>query len=340
MTTGSKLEALSRIRRPSIGEIFQETQGLIDLATNEAAFGQYRHYPSPFPLHQMVAREFQVAVESLTLTRGAEEAIALVYAAYAEPGDRTVKISPTFGMVEVYERMYRTQTVELSYERDLSVPLDELRAVLGQRPRICYLANPNNITGSMLSHQQLVSLLEHCRDLETYLILDVAYLSYASGYDHVRDLLNFARYPRLVVAVSFSKDYGLAGIRSGCAIAAPAVIEMLRKTQPMHEISSAAVEATVEAIQDGSVRRANLANAHRWKEVFRRELPEIYVPSEANFILLRTSAAAKLHQKLLAEGIRTRREFGHPVMEGMVRITIGPPPIMERVLKAAREVLC
>jgi histidinol-phosphate aminotransferase len=313
---------------------------MIDLATNEAAFGAHRHYPRTFGLHLAVARELGVPADALTLTRGAEEAIALVYAAFAEAGDRTVKVAPTFGMVEVYERMHRAVPVDLSYRPDLSVPVEELLAALRSRARICYLANPNNMTGTMLSRSDLVAVLEAAREGGVYFVLDITYLAYASPYDSIRDLLDFARWPRLIVAVSFSKDHGLAGVRSGCALAAPAVIERLRKTQPMHELAAPAVEATLAALADPTVKRANIENAWRWRETFARALPDAVLPSEANFVLLRTARASALHAMLLRAGIRTRNVFDHPVMADIVRISIGPPAVMERVLDIARSVLC
>ena len=338
MRNGNKEKALACIQRPRVEENRYSGDDYINLASNEAAFGSYKHYPYTFPLYKILSGYFGIDISNITLTRGAEEAISLVYETYADAGDKTIKISPTFGMVEVFEKIHQTCEIDLSYNRDLSVPLDRLRSELHQNPRICYLANPNNITGSMLNWDDLVSLLDDIND--TFFILDITYLPYTEEYKNIKELFDFKRFPTLILTVSFSKVYGLAGVRSGCAIASPEIINMLRKTQPMQEINVVAINETIKALKYPDIAHRNISNSSKWKNIFAHEFPDAYIPSKANFILLKTHLASDIFNRLLENKIVTRMEFNHPIMKNIIRISIGTPGIMERVLKIVKKVLC
>jgi histidinol-phosphate aminotransferase len=337
---GTKVQTLARIKRPKAGNGLLPNNNYINLGSNEAAFGKYINYPQTYPLYEVLAAHFGVNIENITLTRGAEEGIALVYNPYAEPEDKTVKISPTFGMIEVFEQINQTTRVELNYNPDLSVPLKELRTAVQEKPKICYLANPNNITGSMLTWNQLLDFLHEISNLETLFILDITYLPYTDEYLKIKEILDFRQLPNLIVVVSFSKIHGIAGLRSGCVIASPGIINLLRKTQPMQEINTVAVNETITAVSDRTIAEQNILNARKWKEKFSKKFPDIYIQSEANFILLRTPLSVKIYNALLKNRIITRYQFDHPIMKDMLRISVGTPIIMEQVLRIVKEILC
>jgi histidinol-phosphate aminotransferase len=294
-------------------------------------------YPDPAArrLRALVARQLGVTGEQLVFGNGSDELIAMLCAAFAAPrGDRPAAILypvPSF----VY---YKLAAVNRGLEA-IEVPLTDafeldepavIRAIEDQRPAVVFLALPNNPTGTLW---RIGIVPELCaRFPDTVIVADEAYLPYSG----VTSLPVLAAHPNLVIMRTLSK-YGMAGLRVGYVVAAPAIAALLEKVRPPYNLSSLDQRAaeflldraaawcaarTAEVIAERPVLAAALAA--RGFEVF---------PSQANLVLIRTAEATALWRRLMDAGISVRL-FDAGRLAGCLRITVGTPDDTRALLAA------
>ncbi len=199
-------------------------------------------YPEAGELYRKLGRWVGVSPESLLLTPGSDGVIRLVFEAFVEPGDSVVHTSPTFAMYPVYCRMFGADVHEVHYERSPAGPyLDVLKIIETVRrikPKLLCLPNPDSPTGTILAPDVLRGLLAECESAGTVMLLDEAYHPFYSW----SAVPWMADSPNLIVARTFAKAWGAAGLRIGYAVAQPSTIELLHKMRPMYEVSTLAVE--------------------------------------------------------------------------------------------------
>lgn len=297
---------------------------------------QLATYPECAAAREKLAPYFRVRPDQMALTNGADEALRLVFDGFAERGDRILLVEPTFPMYRIYARLFAARTEALRYDAEMRFPLPEVLAALRSKPRIFFLANPNNPTGTLLPREALAKILAAAR--HTLVVVDEAYFEFSG----VTVLPWIRRYPHLVVVRTFSKAAGLAGLRLGVLLAHHATASALRKSQPPFPVNVAALAAAQAAIRDrGFVRRfvAEVAAARREFCAALTRLGVRHWPSRANFILADFGALApRLLRAIERQGIllRDRPDFPRP---GYVRITIGTRAQMRRVARLLKKVL-
>jgi histidinol-phosphate aminotransferase len=298
---------------------------------------QLATYPECAAARAKLAPHFRVRPEEMALTNGADEALRLVFDAYAERGDRILLVEPTFPMYRIYARLFGARMEVLRYDGEMRFPLAEVLAALRRRPRIFFLANPNNPTGTLIPREALARILPAAR--HTLVVVDEAYFEFSS----VTVLPWIRRFSNLVVVRTFSKAAGLAGLRLGVLLGQRETASALRKSQPPFPVNVVALAAAQAAIRDrGFVRRfvAEVAAARREFCASLTRLGVRHWPSPANFVLADFGARApRLLRAFARQGIllRDRRpDFQRP---GYVRITIGTRAQMRRVARLLSNML-
>lgn len=298
---------------------------------------QLATYPECGAARRKLAPHFHVHANELALANGADEALRLVYDAFVERGDRILLVDPTFPMYRIYARLFAARVEALRYDEDMGFPLAHVMAAVRQRPRLFFLANPNNPTGTLLSGSELADLLAVAT--HTLVVVDEAYFEFSG----VTVLPLIRRYRNLVVVRTFSKASGLAGLRLGVLLAHRETAEALRKPQPPFPVNSAALVAAQAAVRDKAYIRSYVREISQAREQFCAALAKLSIrhwPSPANFVLadFGSRSGALLHA-LARRGIllRDRRpDFSRP---GYVRITVGTRAQMRRLVRALRELL-
>jgi histidinol-phosphate aminotransferase len=279
-------------------------------------------YPEYRKAERKLARFFGVKGEQLFVTSGIDEALRIVCDGFAEAGRPVLTVEPTFGMYRFYAELAGARMVSLHYDDQLRFPLDEVVRTLERlRPRIFFLANPNNPTGALLGPRELRRILDAAR--QTMVVIDEAYYEFsgATTTGWIR------RRPNLIVTRTFSKAAGLAGLRLGCLLSNDEVIAALGRVRPPFSVNSAALAAALAVIRHpGPVRRYArevVAARGELEQALGRMGVPVY-PSAANFLLADFGPrGTALLETLRRRGIllRDRRgDFGRP---GWVRITIG-----------------
>jgi histidinol-phosphate aminotransferase len=240
-------------------------------------------------------------------------------------------------MYRFYSELATARVHALRYDSKLQFPMAPVLAALRSRPRIFFLANPNNPTGNILRPAELLNILK--AGARTLVVVDEAYFEFSG----ITILPWIRRYKNLVITRTFSKAAGLAGLRLGCVLAHRQVAEVFRKAQSPYSVTIAALVAARASTRDGAFLRRTLREFRRSQKELERGLTKLgiqFFSSAANFILINFGDRAKeIVAALARRGTLVRDRSSDFGGEGYVRITIGTLSQTRRVLRELRESL-
>ncbi|CAK0743124.1 Histidinol-phosphate aminotransferase [uncultured Gammaproteobacteria bacterium] len=326
---------------------------LIRLASNEGAFGpspaamiaykelagDIHRYPDGgcVKLCQALGKQFGVDSDRIVCGSGSDELLSLLARAYAGPGDEVLYSAHGFLMYPIAARTVGATPVSAP-ERDLTADVDALLAAVTPRTRILFLANPNNPTGSYLTRGQLARLHAGLPG-NVLLVVDAAYSEFVTEADYSDGLELVEAAENVVMTRTFSKMYGLGGLRLGWCYAKPEVIGVLNRVRGPFNVTSAAQAAGVAALADTDFVekcRTHNTQCREWFSAQLRQLGLTVYPSVGNFVLVNfapwgQAEAVRLHLKARGILIRQMGVYGLP---GCLRMTIGTQEEMGEVLAA------
>ncbi len=292
-------------------------------------------YPEYAIATRRLARFFGVRPAELLLTNGVDDGLRLIFDAFVDPGSSVLLAEPTFVMYRFFAALTGARVVALRYDAAMRFPLEKVVDALRRRPRVLFMANPNNPTGTLVAKNDLRRILRAAP--RTLVVVDEAYFEFSG----LTVLPWIRRFPNLVVTRTFSKAAGLAGLRLGCVFANRTVIDVLRKACAPFSVNTAAVVAAQAAIRDASLIRSYVREIRRSRRELERALARLaipFFPSAANFLLVDFgSRAPRLLAGLARQGIllRDRRsDFGHV---GCVRVTVGTRAQTGRLIGAIEK---
>ena len=292
-------------------------------------------YPEYQQVTAKLARSLGVRAEELVLTNGGDDALRLVFDVFVDAGDTVVFPEPTFPMYRFFAELYGAKIVAPRFNARMKFPVAKLLEILRRRPSVLFLANPNNPTGTLMEPKDLERILRGAT--HTVVVADEAYVEF-SGWSAVPWL---RRYSNLIVARTFSKASGLAGLRLGCLMVRKEVAEWFRRVAPPFNVNAAALFAAEAAAKNHGAIRRYVKEVKQAKAEFEKSLAKLgyrSFPSAANFLLVDFgSRGPALVRRLAKQGILLRdrsAEFGRP---GPVRVTIGMRTEMHRLVMALRK---
>ena len=327
-------EAPAEGRRGKIRLDFNEnTYGCSDAARKALArlsAKEIATYPEYVEPTRKIARYFRVNPEELVLTNGGDDALRVFFDTFVEPGSHILICEPTFPMYRYYAEIAGARVEAVQYGHDMEFPLNEVLAALRKKPRLFFLANPNNPTGTPVRASAVQELLRAAT--HTVVVLDEAYAEFAieTSVPWVR------RYPHLFVARTFSKAEGLAGLRLGAVIGRRDSLALVRRAMPPYPVNIAALAAGVAAIEERKTIARYVRDVKRLRSWLTRELERRNVrvfPSSANFLLADFGKAGPAFFRRLARHGVLVRERTKDLGPGFARITIGTPAELRKFLK-------
>ena len=292
-------------------------------------------YPEYGEAKQAIAGYFGVKPEQFVFTNGTDEAIQVFINTYVDDGQEVVLLKPAYAMYRFYAEVAGARIREVAYPPPgMEFPLDALLAAVTPATRAILIANPNNPTGTGISLLGIERILRRAR--KAVVMVDEAYYEFCG----VTALGEIARVPNLFVSRTFSKVFGMAGMRLGCLFSHEANIRFLHKAQSPYSVNSLAVVAARAAVADTTYIRNYVAEVLAAREVMCYGLEKLgirYVPSSANFVLGDFGARAiEVRDALGAQAILVRdRSYEAP---GCVRITVGTREQTRRLLDALEEI--
>jgi histidinol-phosphate aminotransferase len=297
--------------------------------------GSLTRYPEREPVEAVVAAHVGVRPEQLALTNGVDEAIHVLFETFLEADDELLLPVPTYTMYEVYASATDARVVTVQAADDLVFPYERLLAAITPRTKIIAVANPNSPSGSIATREQLLSLAR--RAPQAVLLVDEAYYHFYG--ETVIDLVGTV--PNLVVARTFSKAYGLAGLRLGLLAGPVELMRWMRRVLSPYSVNSIALACLPPALEDTAYLDWYVSQVMAARAEFEFALDHSGLrrwPSRANFILVDIGPQHREFVRLMrAAGVLVRDRSNDPGCDGRVRITIGTREQMQQAVTALND---
>jgi histidinol-phosphate aminotransferase len=334
-------------------ELGLEVDSVIKLASNENPLG-----PSPRALEAMreavedvniypdgggwklrnaIARQSGLAMENVVLGNGSNEIIEFVGHAFLKPGDEIIAAEHAFVVYKLMATLFGARTIEVN-DPGFVHDLDAMADAITGRTREIFIANPNNPTGTMVGQDDIDRFMERVPE-EVIVIFDEAYYEFL---DSPPDTLKFVREGRNVVIMrTFSKIQGLAGLRIGYGLAPASLASVLQKTRQPFNANSIAQAGALAALQDleHQARTKEVTDAGReFLEESFREMGLEYVPSRANFVLVKVGDGDGVFDAMLRRGVIIRAMRGYKLPD-WVRVSIGTETENRQCIEVLKDVL-
>lgn len=337
-----------------IGELAREfglaERDIVKLASNEnprgpspsvraaiaAATDDLSRYPdgNGFDLKAALSARFGVGADRIVLGNGSNDILELATQAFLRPGDAAVYSRHAFAVYPLATQARGATGIEVP-ARDYGHDLPAMRAALTPQTRIVFVANPNNPTGTWIAPDRLEAFIASVPD-SVLVVLDEAYNEYLEPADRAPSAAWTAKYANLVVSRTFSKGYGLAALRVGYGIMDASVADMLNRVRQPFNVNALAQAAAVAALADTAYvdesRALNRAGLRQLEDGL-RALGLSFVPSHANFLLVRVGDAAAIYRRLLEQGVIVRPVASYGLPE-FLRVTVGLAAENRRFLDA------
>jgi histidinol-phosphate aminotransferase len=331
-------------------------KALIDLSSNENPYG-----PSPVAIEAMtaahsvasrypdaaedrlreaIAQHHAATPEQIVLGCGSSEVLRLCDAAFLGPGRTVVAAEPTFEAVLHYAKVTRAESVTVPLDAEFRHDLRKMARACDARTGLVYVCNPNNPTGTIVRIDALTAFLEQVPKTAV-VVVDEAYHHFVESHDYGSVSGMVARFPNLVVARTFSKIYGMAGMRLGYAVASAKNAEAMRAQASWSTVNVAVLEAGLACLKDPELprqQRALLNGSRRALVQAIEKQGRRYIPSEANFLMIDVGRDVEpLIPAFAAKGIKVGRRFA--AMPSWLRVTIGKPEETEAFYRALGELV-
>jgi histidinol-phosphate aminotransferase len=314
------------------------------LDANENAYGSplpqaYNRYPDPlqYQVKKRLSEIKGVPPRNIFLGNGSDEAIDILYRSFCNPGvDNVIIVPPTYGMYEVSANINDVELRRVPLTSDYQLNLEGIAEQIDERTKMIFICSPNNPTGNSINRPDVETLLANFNGL---VIVDEAYINFSRQKTFIQELTEYAN---LVVLQTLSKAWGLAGLRVGMAFASEEIIEVMNKVKPPYNINEASQQLALQALQ-------NIDQVNAWiKETLSERdklvlqlknydfVLDIY-PSDANFILVKTTDPRGIYNYLVQNGIIVRDRSKVELCEGSLRITIGTPEENAKLIKSLQS---
>lgn len=295
-------------------------------------------YPERGPVEQSVANLLGIPPEELLLTNGVDEAIHLLCETYLEPGDEALIVVPTYSMYRIYMMAAGAKINGIPAGNDFRLPVGEVCGRITPRTRMIAIANPNNPTGSVAAPEELMTIARSAPDAAV--LVDEAYFEFC-GQTVIAERNEF---PNVFVARTFSKAYGLAGLRIGMLAGEAEQMRAIRRVSSPYNVNAVALACLPEAIADKEYIQQYVSDVLAGRVRLENWLEDRGIrfwPSAANFVLARVGStandSASFVESMRARGILVRDRSSDYGCEGCVRITLGTREHTDRLLEALTE---
>jgi histidinol-phosphate aminotransferase len=299
--------------------------------------GDLTRYPEREPVEAIVATHLGLSAPQVALTNGVDEAIHVLFEAFLESGDELLLPVPTYTMYEVYASATDAHAIAVQAADDLLFPFERLIAAITPRTKVVAIANPNSPSGSVATRSEIVEIAR--RAPHAVILVDEAYFHFHG--ETVVDLIGTV--PNLVVARTFSKAYGLAGLRLGLLAGPVELLRWVRRVLSPYSVNSLALACLPPALEDTGYLDWYVGEVLAARADFESALDQAGVrrwPSRANFVLVEIGARhADFVHLMRAAGVLVRDRSSDPGCDGRVRITIGTREQMSRAVTALNETL-
>ena len=314
------------------------------LAAMQEALSEVNRYPdsSGKAIREQLSGREHLPADWFLLGNGLDDVLYLLGLTFLNPEDEVVIPSLTFPVYEGVARMMDAIPVSVGMRKDFSADLDGMLAAVTPRTKMLFLCNPNNPTGTITARAEFEAFMSQL-PLHLIVVLDEAYRDFVTDEDCPSGREYLSTYPNLVVLWTFSKIYGLAGLRLGCAVGHPELLALMNRIRPPYTVNSIAQAAVLAALKE----EERIAEAKNRNACVRRqlclcleELNVEYIPSHANFVFIRPRGdVQEIAMRLMEKGILIR-SLSHQGGDSGLRLSVGTERENEYLMKTLRMILC
>lgn len=297
-------------------------------------------YPELEPFYQKLSKWLQVNRGQLLLTSGSDTGIKAVYEVYVDKGDEVIIFPPTYAMYAVYCQMFGGIKKEVVYNKDFSLPLDKVIGAINRKTKLIVIANPNH-TGTALTQAYLVKVIKAAQDTGALVLIDEAYYHF-----YLQTMLSYIEeFNNLIIVRSFSKAFGIAGLRIGYLVANKKLINQFYKVKLTHEITSISAKFGEYLLEHPEVIRDYVKSVNESKKYLTKAFAEmgiVALASQTNFLLLQLPK--NIDSKMIVTLLRNKEisisgPFNIEPVKGYIRITIGSVEQMQFFVLALKAAL-
>jgi histidinol-phosphate aminotransferase len=298
-------------------------------------------YPDCAPLYLALAQHVGVSPKSLILAQGSDGVIGSVFRAFIAPGDVVVHTAPTYQMYPVYSKMMGATAIPIQYRPSAGDPFispDEIIDTVKQRrPKLVCLPNPDSPTGTILDSDAMRRVIQGALDVGALALVDEAYHPFYR--ESVIPLID--EFPNVIVARTFSKAWGLTGLRLGYGVASPEVAILLHKVRPNYEVSEVSVVMAVRMITEFEKEMlASVARLTEGRDAFDRAMKELgmrTIRGHASFSHVAFGDLAPRIHHALSDVVLYRRDFSEPCLAGFSRFSSTTRSLFQPVIERIRQ---
>ena len=299
----------------------------------------YNRYPDPLQwrVKEKLAEVKGVTPNQIFLGNGSDEPIDLIIRAFCEPHQDSIMITePTYGMYKVSAEVNAVNVQQVLLTPDFDLDLQSIPNTFDATTKVMFLCSPNNPTGNLLSRNKIIEVLKRFYGL---VVIDEAYIDFTKSNSLIREL---KKYPNLVVLQTFSKAWGLAGLRLGMCFASEEIIAILNKIKYPYNVNIRTQELVLDALENAYRKDIWVDEILKEKDVLVKELESVAVverlfPSDANFLLARVKDAQSVYQYLMDRGIIVRDRSKVNLCYNCLRITVGTPEENKKLIEALKQ---
>ena len=339
--------------------IFKRRKAKIKLSANESALGpspkakkeymkvskSFARYPDSNGtfLRETLSKKFKLDKNRIILGSGSDQIFELICKSYLKKGDEVIVPKYSFIIYRIYSKINGAKVV-YSKENNFTVSVKDILKRVTRKTKVVFLANPNNPTGTYVAKKDLLSLRKKLRS-NILLVVDDAYFEYVKQNDYASALKLFSNFKNVVITRTFSKIYGLAGLRVGWGYASKEIIETLNKIKPPFNVNRAALFAASAAVKDSSWLSKEIKHVNNWNEKMFIEFKKMKINtnrSSSNFLLVNFNKvkikSSRVFKLLAKAGILVRKMDVYGIKNSL-RITIGKSEENRKLISKMKKIL-
>jgi len=323
--------------------LFQRKQIHAKLSANESALGpspkaikefskvskNLKRYPDSEGvfLRQALAKKFKLDPNKIILGSGSDQILELICKAFLKKNDEVIVSEFSFIIYRIYSRIYGAK-IKYAKEKNFTVSIENILSKVTKKTKVVFLANPNNPTGTIIDKKELLNLRRKLRS-NILLVVDDAYFEYVKNKNYLSGIKLFLNSQNVIVTRTFSKIYGLAGLRIGWGYGPKNLINALYKIKPPFNVNRAGLFAAAASIQDNKWLNREIKHVNKWIKIFYSTFKNLGIEtniSYANFLLIKFDKvkknSKKIFIKLAKSGVLVRKMNVYNIKNSL-RVTIG-----------------
>ncbi len=314
---------------------------MLFLDANENPFkSEVNRYPDPYQskVKQLLSLQRGIPVNQILLGNGSDEVLDLLFRAFCEPNiDNVITLPPTYGMYEVLANLNAVSVTKINLSKHFQPNISAIINAITPNTKLLFLCSPNNPTANSFDSLKIEKLIKNFNGI---VVIDEAYIDFSSQKSWLNQLNN---YPNLVITQTFSKAYGMAGIRLGIGYASAEIISVLNKIKPPYNVNQLTQQRALYQLKQEDVIKSQIDDIlnerkHLTSQLHQISFIETIYPSDANFLLVKVDDANKRYKQLIDLGVVVRNRTNQEGCKNCLRFTIGTPTENNTLITTLKQI--